>query len=65
MRPWLLGLGQQGGQERGEEGEERGRHSHLLLLLAQQGAGGGLQGQEVHMLLQGERQHPHGQVVDD
>ena len=42
----ILGLGQKAGQEGGEKGKERGRHTHLLLLLAQQGAGGGLKEEE-------------------
>ena len=48
----VLGLGQEGGHEGREEGEEVGRHTHLLLLLAQQGAGGGLQDEEIQVMLQ-------------
>ena len=54
----ILGLGQEGGKEGGEEGEEGGRHTHFLLLLAQQGAGWGLQEQVLKVLLQGGRHHP-------
>ena len=61
----VLALGQEGCQEGGEEGEEGGRYTHLLLLLAQQDAGGGLLEEEVQVMLQGERHHPVGGVVED